>query len=86
MPVLVVICDLAMPAMTGIEVGRAVKEICEENGIRKPAFIILTGWPDQMDSEAPLSESGIDHVMQKPVGIPQLLEAIQQTVESRPRD
>lgn len=80
-PVDLIICDIGMPEMNGWQVGKAVKDLCEEIGTSKPAFIILTGWENQSQDKEKITESGVDAVVQKPVEITKLLEAIRQVTE-----
>jgi CheY-like chemotaxis protein len=76
----VVICDLGMPSMNGWEVGRRIKEACDERGIPKVPFILLTGWGGQMDETDKISESYVDEVLEKPIDIPDLVEIIGRVV------
>ena len=78
----VIVCDMAMEEMDGRDVSRAVRRICEERGIGKTPFILLTGWGDLVGSEA-LAEAGVDRVMEKPADMAELLEVIR-TVTARP--
>ena len=71
-----VICDLAMPAMNGWQVGKSVKEICRERGEPKPPFIMLTGWGGQISQSEKMAESGIDRVLEKPIESLRLLDVI----------
>ncbi|MBM4329448.1 MAG: PAS domain S-box protein [Deltaproteobacteria bacterium] len=80
-PIDLVICDVGMPEMNGWEVGQTVKEICQERGTSKPAFIILTGWQDQSQEKVRMAKSGVDAVVQKPVEMAKLLEAIGEVTE-----
>jgi len=73
-----VICDLAMPGMTGWEVGRDVREICREKGLAKAPFILLTGWGGQTLDEEKMVDSGVDGTVEKPVKISKLLRTIQE--------
>jgi len=77
-----VISDLEMPGMDGWELGRKIKEACTEQGIRKPAFILLTGWGEQAEDEDRMSSNGVDAVMAKPVNINKLLELVRNTVDN----
>lgn len=74
----IVICDLGMPGMNGWEVCKRLRALCRERELRKPPFIILTGWGDAMDESRLCSESGVDEVVQKPVAIPKLFKAIRE--------
>ncbi len=71
-----VICDLAMPEVNGWEVGKAVKRICEDRGIDKIPFLLLTGFGGQNLEESKIVEAGIDFVIEKPVDEKGLVEAI----------
>jgi CheY-like chemotaxis protein len=75
-PVDVIICDLSMPGMNGWEVGKAVKRTCEERGIHKIPFIILTGWGGQVKDNKRIIESGVDEIVEKPIDVPDLLDIV----------
>ena len=80
-PVDLVICDLGMPEMNGWQIGKAMKDFCEEKGVSKVPFIILTGWGDQSGLEEKIAESGVDAVVEKPVDMKRLMEVIREVVE-----
>lgn len=80
-PVDLVVCDLGMPGMNGWQVAESLKGLCNEMGIPKPPFIILTGWGDQSNGKDSHSESGVDAVVEKPVDILKLLRIIKEVVE-----
>jgi len=82
-PVDVVISDLSMPAMTGWQVGKALKDLCETRGIAKPLFIILTGWNMQVDDAERGQEWGIDGLVEKPVDFERLLSKIRDLLNQR---
>lgn len=77
----VVICDLAMPEMNGWQVCLSLKKMCEDRGMPKPPFIILTGWGGQIEERERILESGVDRVLEKPVDIPKLLRVIGELTE-----
>lgn len=79
-PVDVVICDLGMPRMNGWQVAKALKTACEEKGVTKTPFILLTGWGHQVDEERKIVENGVDEVMRKPVSLARVDEVIQQVL------
>ena len=79
----VVVCDLGMPGMSGWEVGRRIREICEERGVPKTPFIILTGWRGEKIAAVKIIESGVDAVAEKPLNMRALFEIIEQTVDRR---
>ncbi len=77
----VVVCDLGMPGMSGWEVGTRIREICEERGVPKTPFIILTGWRGEKIEAAKIIEGGVDAVAEKPLNMRTLFEIIEQTVD-----
>lgn len=78
----VVVCDMGMEEMNGLEVSRALREICEKKGIPKSPFILLTGWGAAMNG-APISDAGVDRVIAKPVEISMLADIVREVMESR---
>ncbi len=77
-----VVCDLGMPEMSGLEVANKIKTMCELKKISRPFFIILTGWgihdidPDRM------AELGVDEILQKPVDLPKLFSIVRPTIQT----
>ncbi len=76
-PVDLVICDLGMPGMNGWDVGKAIRSVCQEKGITKPPFVLLTGWGGQELEREKIVESGTDAVVAKPIDSAALLATIQ---------
>jgi PAS domain S-box-containing protein len=79
-PVDLVICDLGMQGMNGWQVGKAIRSICEERGISKTPFLLLTGWANQLREQDKISDSGIDAIVEKPVDIGKLLHTARRVV------
>jgi PAS domain S-box-containing protein len=75
-PVDVVICDLGMPGMTGWQVGKRIKEICEERSTPKTPFILFTGWGGQTTESDKMKENGVDLLLEKPLDMEKVIEAI----------
>ncbi|MFH0821771.1 MAG: PAS domain S-box protein [Pseudomonadota bacterium] len=75
-----VICDLAMPEMNGWEVAKQIKAICEDRGMVRPPFLLLTGWAGQPFDEDRLADAGIDKVVGKPIDVRNLLRTIRSLV------
>lgn len=69
----IVVCDLGMPGLNGWEVGNRIRGICKETGLKKPFFVMLTGWGGQEAEQEKIRESGVDVVLEKPVDIRQVL-------------
>jgi len=76
-----VICDLGLPGMNGYEVGKAVRAICQERGIPKTPFILLTGWDVKAQEQDKIIESGVDAILKKPLDAKNLLADISKVVE-----
>jgi PAS domain S-box-containing protein len=84
-----VICDLGMPGMNGWDVGKSIQSICQERGITKPPFVLLTGWGGQELEREKIAESGVDTVVAKPIDSASLLATAQEIAERfnvRPRE
>ncbi len=72
----VIVCDLKMPDMDGVAVADYVRQACEESGMPKPPFILLTAWDEKIRELGDLSDAGVDAVISKPVQVSALLERI----------
>ena len=82
-----VICDLGMPGMTGWEVGTRVSAICQERGVSKTPFILLTAWANQELESEKIARSGADAVVAKPLDMKAMLKVIREVCEkTRTRD
>ena len=73
----VILCDLGMDEMNGLEVGKEVKEYCHKAGISKIPFLLYTGLEKELDSEK-LMDGGVDRVVKKPIPCEDLLRLIQE--------
>ncbi len=72
----VVLTDLSMAGMTGLELAREIKKVSPETPV-----ILISGWAVQQDEER-IRESGVDLVLAKPCLIEDLLGAIDRAVRS----
>ncbi len=72
-----VISDLGMPVVNGWQVGKAIKQHCEKHALRKPLFVLLTGWGQTAVHDERIAESGVDAVIKKPISATKLLNVIQ---------
>jgi len=84
-PADVVICDLGMPEMTGWDVGKRIIAVCQERGVPKTPFILLTGWSDQEMETEKIAQSGVDAVVVKPLKIQHILEVMREVIEESHR-
>jgi CheY-like chemotaxis protein len=73
----VILCDLGMDEMDGLEVGKEIKEYCHKAGISKIPFLLYTGLEKELDSEK-LMDGGVDRVVKKPIPCEDLLRLIQE--------
>jgi len=78
-----VICDLGMPDINGWEVGKSIKDLCEQRGVPKVPFILLTGWGGQLRETTKMEESGVDAVVEKPMDPSRLRMVIQELAQGR---
>ncbi len=76
-----VICDLSMPGMNGWEVGKAIREICQERGLPKTPFILLTGWSGQTQEREKIIESAVDAIVEKPIDNRKLMATVNKVAE-----
>jgi len=74
----VVLADLDLPALSGIEVARQVKRIQPQARV-----VLVTAWPGRLD-DATLAEAGIDRVIDKPVGVEEVLSVLDAVLGRRP--
>lgn len=75
----VILCDLGMDDMNGLEVGKWVGEYCRRQRIPKIPFLLYTGLDKELDA-AKLKDSYIDRVVHKPTPCQDLLHIIRDTV------
>lgn len=75
----VILCDLSMDDMNGLEVGKWVLDFCQRQGITKTPFLLYTGLNKELNP-AKLTESGIDRVVNKPTACEELMHIIREMV------
>jgi signal transduction histidine kinase/ActR/RegA family two-component response regulator len=73
----VILCDLSMDDINGLDVGKQVMSYCRKKGKPKIPFLLYTGLEKELDPKK-LSEAGIDHVVKKPIPCQDLLRLIQE--------
>jgi len=76
-----VLCDLGLPEMDGLEVCRRVRRFSAE---RQPIMVALTGWGRDDDRDR-TQEAGFDLHLVKPVAPEKLQEVLRQAGERRVR-
>jgi CheY-like chemotaxis protein len=75
----VVLCDLGLPGIDGIEVGRLVRRLELE---RQPLLVALTGWGREADLKR-TKEAGFDDHLVKPVKAERLRVILRNTATNR---
>jgi len=78
----IVICDLGMPGMNGWDVGKAIQAICQERGVPKTPFILLTGWGGQTLEQEKIIESAVDAIVEKPINNKKLMAIVKKVAET----
>jgi CheY-like chemotaxis protein len=78
----VILCDLSMDDMNGLEIGKWVGQYCQRTGLPKIPFLLYTGLDKQLD-EINLKEAGIDRVVNKPTPCQSLHTIIREVVIAR---
>jgi CheY-like chemotaxis protein len=68
----IVICDIGLPGMDGVEVGRRVQDL--QIGAR-PVMVALTGWGMEADRQR-TGDAGFTHHLVKPVALNKLQEIL----------
>lgn len=83
-PIDLIICDLGMPGMNGVQVASMAQEISSAKAEERPKFILLTGWdvPEGQFSEQEFS--AIDLILQKPVSPSRLMAEISSLTAEKP--
>ncbi len=69
-PIDLVLCDLSLPGMSGIDVANGLRKI----GINIP-FLVMTGFIDRETGEE-LEKHGLHHVIFKPFDIKELIDKV----------
>jgi len=72
----IVLTDLAMPGMSGLEVGRRIHDTFPQTPI-----VLITGWESDISAQE-LSGAGIKHVLHKPFRMEQLTDLIESLTQS----
>lgn len=72
-----IICDIRMPGLNGIETIKKIRHKLDEIGRQKPSEIFLTGYAEKkLEKEA--KQLGVRHYFYKPFDIEQLISAIEE--------
>jgi PAS domain S-box-containing protein len=75
----VVLCDLSMDDMNGLQLCKAATDHACRTGRAKPPFLLYTGLSEKLDP-AELARCGVDGAIRKPVPCSELQRIIQETI------
>jgi CheY-like chemotaxis protein len=78
----VILCDLSMNDMNGLEVGKWVLDYSCRQKTPKIPFLLYTGLEKHLDAEK-LEESGVDLVVNKPTPCEEILRIVKKFVDIR---
>jgi CheY-like chemotaxis protein len=77
----IVLMDLQMPVMDGIQASRMIREFEEANRKKKSTIIAVTAHTKELEFSR-IKEAGIDAYLQKPFNSKDLLNVIANSVKS----
>ena len=78
----VILCDLGMDNMNGLEVGARAMEYGRRNGHPKTPFLLYTGLDQKMEP-VELERCGVDSMVKKPVSCAELLRIVQKLIRKQ---
>lgn len=79
----VVLSDLEMDGLDGLEVAKKVNEMFFDSPRKRPAFVILTGWARELSPKDIDSAYFVDAFLEKPVEMRQLLKKLEEIIAIR---
>ncbi len=74
----VILMDIQMPEMDGVQATVAISAFCEANGLPRPRIIALTAHA-LMDERKRYLEAGMDDYLSKPINVAMLTEALERS-------
>ena len=77
----VVLCDVSMPGMSGLEVARRLRQ---DLGLRDALLVAVTGYGQEEDMRRS-QEAGFNAHMVKPIGLDALQELLSRATSPAPR-
>lgn len=72
----VIVSDLEMGEMDGLEVARKVHELFSGSRRLKPKFVLLTAWVKEMGPEEALKEFNVNTILEKPIEMKTLFQTL----------
>jgi PAS domain S-box-containing protein len=81
----VVLCDLSMESMNGLQLCKAAKDHACRTERAKTPFLLYTGLNERLDP-AELTRCGVDGVLHKPIPCSELMGIIQEMISRTPQE
>lgn len=78
----VILMDVTMPIMDGLEATRQIRKYEKEERIRPAMIVALTGLTAEEDHEK-ASDSGVDLFLEKPVRLKSLAKTLEEWTEKK---
>lgn len=78
----VILCDLSMDDMNGLEVGKWVLDYSGHRGIPKIPFMLYTGLEKELDA-VKLKKAGVDRVVNKPTSCEEISRIVKEIVQKQ---
>ncbi len=79
----VVVSDLEMVGLDGLEVAQKVNEMFSDSPRKKPLFVILSAWIRELSSEDIEEGCFVDAILEKPIEMKQLLKTLDNIMTAR---
>ena len=77
-----ILCDLGMDNMNGLEVSARAMEYARQSGHPKTPFLLYTGLDQKMEP-VELERCGVDSMVKKPVSCAELLRIVRKLIRKQ---
>ena len=74
-----IISDIRMPGVNGIQAVKGIYEAVEKNGTKKPPVIFITGFANEENEKEARALDPVDYIY-KPFDVKKLIDRISQTI------
>lgn len=77
----VILMDLKMPEMDGVQASLAIREFCRQNNWEMPAIVFCTGFTPPDSLKDILGDGSLHFLLRKPVTSEQIINAVKSRLE-----